>query len=352
MDFSFRPLEGLGSVIVGFYKGVDCLASLPWRRETRPIKRGTLQDAEPALDLIEPACVSRCEVKMNFGMLLQPAIVLGFVRREVVENDMNLLVLVVSDDIVDEAQEFATPAPIRVSNLDLAAQHIERSKQRRRSMSGVFVIDASNRHAIREPQVTLGPFQGLNRRFLIYRDYDCVLRRIQIKPDDVCRLASKFRIGADAPGSGPLELDLVLAQDTPNLMSGNVSKRFGHQPTIPLAVASRRRLIQSLQNPAHGVLRVIRLRARARRVLQTGKPQPRESQSPLAHRTRSFAEFLRYSRRRRSGCSGEYHSRSLRSPVLDFRTTRPGFEFFSFIGCQDDFSGFSHAAKYIMKHCN
>ena len=55
---------------------------------------------------------------MYMGVSLQPAVVFGFVRVQVVQHDMDLAVRVGLDDLIHEIQELATAAPLLVSGLD------------------------------------------------------------------------------------------------------------------------------------------------------------------------------------------------------------------------------------------
>ena len=72
----------------------------------------SFQDGEPDLHLVEPRSSRRREVKVHIRMTIQPAIVLGLVRVEVVEDHMDCGVRVVSDDMVHEIEEFGTPSAI------------------------------------------------------------------------------------------------------------------------------------------------------------------------------------------------------------------------------------------------
>jgi hypothetical protein len=55
------------------------------------LERLAAQNAQPAFNLVEPPSVGWGKVKMDVGMALEPAVVLGFVGIEIVENDMNFL---------------------------------------------------------------------------------------------------------------------------------------------------------------------------------------------------------------------------------------------------------------------
>jgi hypothetical protein len=55
--------------------------------------------------LVEPGGPRRCEVEMHVRMTLEPAVVLGLVGIEVVEDDMDGRVRMSGDDIIHEVEE-------------------------------------------------------------------------------------------------------------------------------------------------------------------------------------------------------------------------------------------------------
>ena len=89
----------------------------------------SLQDREPNLDLIGPGGACRGEVEMHVRVTLEPAIVLGLVGAEVVEDHINCSIRAVGDDIVHEIEEFDAPSAIFVSGRDLTGGHLEGRKQ-------------------------------------------------------------------------------------------------------------------------------------------------------------------------------------------------------------------------------
>ncbi len=108
------PLEGSGLGIVNLDESIDGLADLTRVGEAGAFQDGPCHDAEPDLDLIEPTGVRGGEVEMDVGMTPEPAVVLGFVCVEVVEDDMERHVFgIVGDEVVHEVQELPA-APSRV----------------------------------------------------------------------------------------------------------------------------------------------------------------------------------------------------------------------------------------------
>ena len=107
------PFEGRSDLIVGFNEPINGLTDLLGRGETGATERLAHQDAEPAFDLVEPGRVRWRVMKVHAGMAVQPAIALGLVRIEVVENDVDLAIRVFRHEVVHEVQELpATTAGI------------------------------------------------------------------------------------------------------------------------------------------------------------------------------------------------------------------------------------------------
>ena len=118
----------MGVLIVGGDKGIDLHAQLTWRGEAGTGQGAARQDGEPDLDLIEPRGVGRREMKMDVLVTRQPAIVFGLVGIQVVEDDMNFPVGMVSDDAVHEVQEFDPPTALVMAGFDQTGGHLQGRK--------------------------------------------------------------------------------------------------------------------------------------------------------------------------------------------------------------------------------
>ena len=111
-DIGLRPVKRRGVLVIAGNEIIDRLAQLFGRGEAGPAECAAHQDAEPALDLVEPTGVSGGEVKVHVRMAHQPAVVLGFVSTEVVQDDMDLPTGVKSDNVVYEVQKLDAPPPL------------------------------------------------------------------------------------------------------------------------------------------------------------------------------------------------------------------------------------------------
>ena len=87
--------------------------------------------------------------------------------------------------------------------------------------------------AVRQLQVALRPLQRLDRGLLIDTDDDRVLGRRHIEPDHVGGLGGELRIVALAPGFAPGEVDLLGAQEAPEILHIDVAERRSQQRPRP-----------------------------------------------------------------------------------------------------------------------
>src|SRR5450755_3770886 len=104
---------------------------------------------------------------------------------------------------------------------------------------------------------------------------------------------AEFRIRADAPTPPPLQANVVLAQDTPDLIVTDVSERQSHQLPRPLGVAFRRRFVQQRQHPFLGCPGIVGRAALAVRVPQTVQPPFGKALPPLRDAGRPGPQLLR-----------------------------------------------------------
>ena len=77
------PLEGMSGLIVGLDKGVDLIANLGWRGETRADQGFGGENGEPYFHLIEPGGMGRRKMEVDVLVPRQPAVVFGLVGIEI-----------------------------------------------------------------------------------------------------------------------------------------------------------------------------------------------------------------------------------------------------------------------------
>src|SRR5450631_2514943 len=82
-----------------------------------------------------------------------------------------------------------------------------------------------------------------------------------------------MRVVAFAPGLASCEINLVAAQEPPDILDVNIVKFPGQQGPGPAREPGRRRFIEQLQNPFVGRLRIDRLLARPRFACSPSRPR-------------------------------------------------------------------------------
>ena len=204
MDLDFGPFEWHRVFIAGCGEAIDGGADFARTGGAEAAQGRPRQDAEPDLDLVEPGCVGRGVVEVDVGMAGQPAVVLGFMDVEVVQNDVELSIGIQGDNAVHEVAEVASASPSAVADVGDSGVDFQGGKQGRCAMALVLVILASQGTAVGQPQPSLCSLQSLNRRLFVHANHHGVLGRVKVKAHDVRGLLSKLRVGADAPTAAPL----------------------------------------------------------------------------------------------------------------------------------------------------
>src|ERR1700722_12572639 len=102
-------------------------------------------------------------MEMHVRVPRQPQVPLRLVGRQIVENDMDFLALILLDDAVHEIAELHPAAAFVVPSSDLTGADVERGEQGRGAVSLVVVRLAGHRPAIRQLQISLSTLQCLDR---------------------------------------------------------------------------------------------------------------------------------------------------------------------------------------------
>src|SRR5437016_2284285 len=135
-------------------------------------------------------------------------------------------------------------------------------------------------------QIALRPLQSLDRRLFVDTENDRLGGRIDIKADHIRGLRHKRRVVALAPGFASGKIDVVLAQEAPDILNINVAQGLGQKRTRPPGIAGRWRLIQKRQNALVRRLAVDRLLAPTRQVLEPTKAVLGKAPPPVADNAR------------------------------------------------------------------
>ena len=86
MDFGSPPFEGSGGLRIGGDESVNRGAQLPYVTEASSLQGSAGEQTEPDFDLIEPRSMGGSEVEVDVGMPRQPAIMLGLVGAQIVQD--------------------------------------------------------------------------------------------------------------------------------------------------------------------------------------------------------------------------------------------------------------------------
>ena len=322
-DDLLGPLEGVSGLVIRLDKGVDLIANLAWRGETRAGQGFGGENREPYLHLIEPAGMGRRKMEMDILVPSQPAVVFWLVGIEIVQDHMDLPAGMLGNHAVHEIQELDATAALIMAGLDQASGNIERGKQGRGPVTFVGMAESGHGFAIGQLQPALGALQSLDVRLLVDRNHHRILGRLQVEPDNVGSLLRKRRIGADTPTAPPRQRDLMPAQNSPDLMFGDVAQMPGQQAAVPAPVPGRRRLIQSRQDAPLMLALVLPGLAAARRIEQTRETRLRKAAPPLADRGRTRAQSPRHRLVAEPLGNGQDHFRPKDHALLSFSRAQP-----------------------------
>ena len=95
---------------------------------------------------------------MDIGMAFEPAVILGLVGIEVVQNDVNFFfVSVAIDDAVHEIQELPASPAFVMTGLNQAGGGFQGGKECRCAVPFVFMSKAGNGPSVGQPDVALSP---------------------------------------------------------------------------------------------------------------------------------------------------------------------------------------------------
>src|SRR5262245_2095075 len=179
-------------------------------------------------------------MEMDIGMLPEPALVL-LVCVEVVEDDVKLAIREDGNNAVHEAEELDTTAPLGMRRNDSSSSHFERGEQGRGAVPLVVVALAGQGASVRQLQIALRPFQGLDRRLFVDTENNRLGGRIDIEADHIGGFRRELGVVALAPGFAGGKVDIVLAQEAPDVL--NVARGWSLSPPRPCSAKRRRQLL-------------------------------------------------------------------------------------------------------------
>lgn len=179
------------------------------------------EDAEPCLDQVDPGCSRRREVKVNAGMFLEPILdIRRGVDRRVVQDDVKIPVPEGAVDLLEELQEVQARVPLTALPDDATTGYVHRREQTDDPIPFV-VVSLAGWEPGPQGQERLGSVEGLDLRFLIEAQNHGVVRRIQVKPDNIVDFLLGVGIGAELERPELVRLEIMAL---PNAADGHVRK--------------------------------------------------------------------------------------------------------------------------------
>ncbi len=175
---------------------------------------------------------------------------------------------------------------------------------------------AGQRPPVGQLQIALLALECLDRWFLVDRQHEGVARRIEVEPDDLRRLGGERGIVALAPRLACRQIDLLLAQEAPDVLHVDIAQLRGDQRSVPARMTRRHRAIENRQNALAGRRRVLRRRASVTGLAQPGKPCRGVAHPPLRRGACCAAHRTADRRRRRAGRRQQHDPSPLAQPVL------------------------------------
>src|SRR5260370_42294293 len=101
---------------------------------------------------------------------------------------------------------------------DLSGGDFERGKQRRGAVALIVVALAGQSASVWQLQITLRALQRLDRRLFVDAQHDGLCGRGDIEADNIGGFGRKVGIVALAPGFWSRKVDLVAAEEAPDIL--------------------------------------------------------------------------------------------------------------------------------------
>lgn len=261
----------------------------------RPSAQALLRGvAEPSFDQVKPGTGCGREVKVEARVATQPTLDTGMLVSGIVVHDQmqvpsvgRLLV-----DVLQETNAFLMPVPWHAIAIDGAVERIQTREQRGGSVARV-IMGHPGAATGAQRQTRLGSVARLNLALFIHAQDQRLVRRVQVKADDIREFFREARItahleGRDAVGPQPVLL--------PNVPHGRFADplSLGHRPGAPMRGIRRPAVQGGFYNRRAVRITDGRNAAGTRGILlQTGGPQGEKSISPQLHRGPRNACLLR-----------------------------------------------------------
>ena len=175
---------------------------------------------------------------------------------------------------------------------------------------------ARQRPAVRHFQVTLRALQRLDRWLLVDGEDQSVLGRLHVKADHRGRLGGERGIVALAPALAGGKINLVSAQEAPDILHPDVAEGRGDQRPGPARIAGGNWLIERRQNTLVVGLRIFWIIAALAGFVEAAKPALGVAHPPFRRCPRRAANRPADGPRRQTIRRQKYDPRPLPKPVF------------------------------------
>ena len=151
-------------------------------------------------------------------------------------------------------------------------------------------------------------------------------RHLAREADHRSRLGREIGIVAFAPALAPGEIDLVGAQEAPDILHIDVAEGFGDQRPIPARVARGNGPVEYGQEALVGRVRIFGLIASIAGFVEAGPPTLGVAYPPFRRRARRAADLSADCARRQARRRKQHNPRPLSQPVFRLRRTGQAFK--------------------------
>jgi hypothetical protein len=135
---------------------------------------------------------------------------------EIIHDHVQLALRINGHRFVHEGQKIPALAALEMPGLHFPSGHLPGGKQRESAVLLVLRTEIRRGPCRQAAAATPVPAPGPELRLLIRTQHYGVFWRMQVKSHEVGRLASKLRVGGNAPGTPSLQADPVSPQDCPH----------------------------------------------------------------------------------------------------------------------------------------
>ena len=281
---------GVGVVALQILRdGVDQLGHALERAATNSLLRDL---PEPSLDHVQPRTAGGNEVQVEARVLGQePLHHRALVRRVVVHDQMQVQVgrrLLI--DLLEELHKLLGPMTWHALADYLSVQHVQGGEQRRCPVP-LVVVRLPRRNPRPQRQQRLGPVQRLNLAFLVHRQHQRMIRRVEVQPHHVPQLFHEMLVVGELESLQQVRLQPVLF---PNPLHRHARQPLclGHGPNAPVGFARRRRPHRRFHHPLDHIRADALAASGTRGVLEDSRHATRgETLPPEQHRRPRNTQF-------------------------------------------------------------